>query len=247
MSISVTILTKNSEQYLAEVLESVSSFDEVILLDNGSTDSTFEVAEGFSNVVVHRTTFDGFGPMHNRAIDLAKNDWILSIDSDEVLSKELQEEIKEISKDDGAVYSFPVHNYFNGKWIRWCGWYPDRHVRLFNRKKTRFTDVQVHEGVITDGMKTCLLNNPVRHYSYSCTADFLRKMQVYSDLFAEQNVGKKKSSLLKAITHGLGGFLKSYIIKKGFMGGYEGFVISAYNGHTAYYKYLKLLEKNRQL
>lgn len=244
MNISVTILTKNSQKYLQEVLAALTDFNEVLLFDNGSTDKTLEIAAAFPNVKVAKGTFDGFGPTHNKASALAKWDWILSIDSDEVVTPEMAADIAATALDPGTVYSFPRHNYFNGTFIKWCGWYPDRQFRLYNRTKTRFTDAQVHEAIVTEGMRRIDLNGPLRHYSYHSHADFLAKMQSYSDLFARQYRGKRSSSPWKAFGHGIGAFLRAYFIKWGFLGGYEGFVISVYNGNTAFYKYLKLYEAN---
>jgi glycosyltransferase involved in cell wall biosynthesis len=244
--ISVTILTKNSQKYLWEVLDSLKGFTEVLIFDNGSTDETLNIAAGFENVTIHKGLFEGFGPTHNKASSLAKFDWILSMDSDEIVSHEMADEIFKLKLDPECVYSFPRHNYFNGKFIKWCGWYPDRQTRLYNRTKTRFTDAQVHEAVIVKGMNSVSLNGPMIHYSYECVADFLSKMQSYSTLFAKQNAGKRKSSPCKAVLHGFFAFFKSYILKRGILGGYEGFLISAYNGHTAFYKYIKLYEANQK-
>lgn len=245
--ISVTILTKNSQKYLVEVLSALSSFDEVVVYDTGSTDNTMRIAKEFPNVILHQSNFNGFGLTHNQATAVAKNDWILSVDSDEVVTREMAEEIALLSLTDNCVYSFPRHNYFNNKFIKWCGWYPDRQIRLYNRQKTQFTNAQVHEAIIATGMRQIELQNPLKHYSYACISDFLVKMQAYSDLFAKQYQGKRTSSPLKAIAHGWFAFFKSYVLKRGMLGGYEGFVISAYNGHTAFYKYLKLYEANRRL
>jgi glycosyltransferase involved in cell wall biosynthesis len=242
--ISVTILTKNSRKYLSEVLTALKCFDEIIIYDTGSTDDTLEIARKFPNASIYQDEFIGFGPTHNKASSIAKNDWILSIDSDEVVTTEMASEIMSINLNPRCVYSFSRHNYFNDKFIKWCGWYPDRQVRLYNRQNTSFTDVQVHEGIRIEKLKHISLQSPLRHYSYSSISNFLEKMQLYSDLFAKQNQGKISSSLFKAISHCLFAFFKSYILKKGFLGGYEGFVISKYNGHTAYYKYLKLYEAN---
>ncbi|MEI8365229.1 MAG: glycosyltransferase family 2 protein [Parachlamydiaceae bacterium] len=245
--ISVTVLAKNSEKYLREVLTALSSFGEVILYDTGSTDNTIDIAQQFQNVRVVRAPFIGFGPTHNEASSIARNDWILSIDSDEIASPAIAKAIAKESLDKGKVYSFPRHNYFNGKFIRWCGWYPDRQTRLYHRKTTKFSDAQVHEAILSEGMEQVQLQAPIIHYSYETIADFLSKMQAYSTLFADQYKGKRKSSLLKAISHGFFAFFKSYVLKSGFLGGYEGYVISAYNAHTAYYKYLKLYEANRKI
>jgi glycosyltransferase involved in cell wall biosynthesis len=245
--ITVTILTKNSEKYLEEVLKPLGDFNEVLLYDNGSTDRTCSIASQFPNVNIVRGTFDGFGITHNKASTAAKNDWILSIDSDEIVTSEMVQTIKTLALDPGSVYSFPRHNYFEGKWIRWCGWYPDRQYRLYNRKTTAFTTAEVHEAIIVEGHTHVPLDAPLIHYSYANQNDFLAKMQSYSSLFAKQYAGKKKSSIPIAIGHGLAAFLKSYLIKRGFMGGAQGFMISIYNGNTAFYKYLKLREANRTL
>jgi len=244
--ISVTILTKNSARYLEEVLAALRPFEEVLIYDNGSTDATLSIAEHYPNVTIKKGSFTGFGPTHNIASQLAKNDWILSIDSDEVVTPEMAEEVLKVSLDPTCVYSFPRNNYYNGKWIRWCGWYPDRQIRLYNRTKTKFTDAQVHESIIADKMQVIPLQSPLRHYSYNNHAEFLSKMQSYSDLFAKQYKGKRRSSPCKAVLHGLAAFMKAYVLKRGLMGGYEGFVISVYNGNTAFYKYLKLYEANQE-
>lgn len=244
--ISVTILTKNSQKHLKEILDSLHSFDEVVVCDTGSTDCTLEIARAYSNVLLYEKPFAGFGPTHNFASERAKNDWILSIDSDEVPSPELIEEIMEESLDPRCVYSIPRRNFFNGKWIRWCGWHPESVVRLYHRGSTCFSDEQVHEAVITQGLRVKSFKGALKHYSYDSIDQFLEKMQLYSELFAKQNVGKKRSGLGKAIAHGFYGFFKSFFLKRGFMGGFEGAVISFYNGHTAYYKYLKLREYNRK-
>ncbi|MFQ5730033.1 MAG: glycosyltransferase family 2 protein [Waddliaceae bacterium] len=200
--ISVTVLTKNSQRYIREVLAALQSFNEVVVYDTGSSDETLSIAEQFSNVVLYKKPFVGFGPTHNLASEAAKNDWILSIDSDEVVTPEMTQAIFRTPLDENCVYSFPRNNYFNGKLIKWCGWYPDRQVRLYNRKRTRFSDTQVHEGVLRENVQTVLLNAPFKHYSYASISEFLEKMQLYSDLFAKQYAGKKSSSSFKAILHG---------------------------------------------
>jgi len=245
--ISVTVLTKNSQKYLYEVLDALSSFDEVVICDTGSSDHTLEIARQYPNVMIFERHFIGFGPTHNVTSGLAKHDWILSVDSDEIVTPALAQEIGSLALQAGSVYSFPRHNEYRGKWIKWCGWYPDRQIRLYNRTETAFTNAQVHEAIRKEGMKEVELVAPLRHYSYAEVSDFITKMQSYSDLFAKQNQGRKKSSLGKALLHCFFAFFKSYIIKRGFLGGQEGFEISYYNANTAFYKYLKLAEANRAI
>lgn len=244
--ITVTILTKNSQKYLKEVLDAASAFDEVLVCDTGSTDFTLDIAKTYPNVTVCKEAFVGFGPTHNIASNLARNDWILSVDSDEIITPDLAKEILNTFLEDSCVYSVPRHNEYKGVWVKWCGWYPDRVNRLYNRSKTRFNDNLVHEAIIAEGFKEIALKSPLRHYSYDSVSNFLSKMQSYSDLFAAQNQGKKTSSMLKALLHGFFAFFKSYFLKKGFLGGSVGLEISIYNANTAFYKYLKLAEFNNQ-
>jgi glycosyltransferase involved in cell wall biosynthesis len=243
--ISVTVLSKNSQQHIQAVLQALTPFGEVVLYDTGSTDNTMEIAHAFPNVRIVQAEFEGFGKTHNKASAAAKHEWVLSIDSDELATPELCAAVQKEQLDPKAVYLFPRRNYFNNKWIKGCGWHPDRQIKLYHRQHTRFSNDQVHEAIEARQMRKVHLDGPILHYSYSSIADFLTKMQLYSTLFAVQNKGKKRSSLFKAVSHGLFAFIKSYILKKGFLDGVEGFVISSYNGHTAFYKYLKLREANR--
>ncbi|MBM3183689.1 MAG: glycosyltransferase family 2 protein [Chlamydiae bacterium] len=245
MNISVTILTKNSEETLSLTLDSLKSFEEVLVFDTGSVDQTLQIAKQYPNVRILENPFQGFGKMHNLAAKEASYDWILSIDSDEILTPALSQEILSLKLNPTSVYSLDRHNYFEGKWIRCCsGWYPDPVVRLYHRNSTQFTDDQVHETVVTQKLKIVPLKNPLIHTPYRSIDQFLCKMQLYSTLFARQNQGKT-SSLSKALFHGFFAFMKNYFFKRGFLGGRRGFVISVYNAHTTYYKYLKLAFLNK--
>lgn len=241
--ITATVLTKNSQKTLKSTLDSLVRFPQVIVLDSGSTDQTLKIAENYPNVQIHASPFLGFGPMHNLASELALYDWILSVDSDEIVSEDLAEEVLALPLDPKTIYSIQRKNYFNGKQIKWCGgWHPDFVWRLYHRKATRFSTDLVHEKIERKDLKIVKLKGTLTHTPYHEMNDFLDKMQHYSTLFAVQNSGKK-SSIFKALLHSWAAFLKSYFFKKGFLGGKEGLIISIYNGHTAFYKYLKLLEK----
>lgn len=243
---SVTVLTKNCAKTLRKTLESLSAFPEVIVLDSGSTDETLDIAKQFSNVHIHSSPFLGFGPMHNYASRLASHDWIFSVDADEEVSKELAQEIQNLSLNGEHVYSVERKNFYNGKQIKCCsGWYPDFVIRLYHRKKTSFSDDLIHERILTHGFKKNRLASPLLHRPYHEIGDFLHKMQHYTTLFAEQNA-REESSVIHAILHSWFAFIKSYIFKRGFLGGKEGFIISMYNGHTAFYKYLKLAERKEK-
>jgi hypothetical protein len=139
----------------------------------------------------------------------------------------------------------PRENHYKNIVVKSCGWYPDRVVRLYNRKQTQFSNRLVHEAIETKGVTVKKLKFPLIHTPYRSVSDFLEKMQRYTDLFAEQNCGIRKASHLTAFFHGLYSFFKSYILKRGILQGGVGFEISFYIGATAYYKYLKLQEINR--
>jgi glycosyltransferase involved in cell wall biosynthesis len=244
--ISVCILTKNSAATLKATLDSTAHFPEVLLLDNGSTDETLTIAATYPNVCIHQSPFIGFGPLRNRAASLAAHDWILALDSDEVLSPPLQREIAQISLNPQCAYRIPRHNFYNQKRIRGCGWDPESVCRLYHRKATAFSSAQVHESLLTHNLTILPLKHPLLHTPYRSVADFLTKMQHYSTLFAEQNQHRKDASLPKAMGHALFAFFKTYLIKRGWMCGAEGFFISFYNAHTAFYKYMKLRELNKE-
>jgi glycosyltransferase involved in cell wall biosynthesis len=204
--ISVVILTKNSEKYLADVLQAISHFQEVVVFDTGSTDTTIQIAKRFANVSVHEGAFKGFGKTRNEAALCAKNDWILAIDSDEIASPELVGEILSLPLQPKTVYSFWRKNFFRGKFIKGCSWYPDRQIRLYHRGDTQFSAALVHESVVVGTNRHVELNGYVVHYPYATIGDFLAKMQSYSTLFANEWRGKKKGGLAPALSHGLWSF-----------------------------------------
>ena len=246
--ISAVVLTKNSSRLIAEVLAALAWCDEVVVYDTGSDDSTLSIARRFPNVSLHqsRGPFEGFGVARQAGIKMARHDWIFSVDSDEVVSSELATEIAELLLDPTCVYVIPFANFFNGKHITTCGWAPDRHERLFNRRSTSFNACRVHENLDTRNLSLVTLRNPIRHYSYESFGDFVSKMSSYSRLFAEQNVGKRRSSPTKALFRSLWAFFKSFVLERGIFQGVEGLVISAYKSQTVFWKYLMLHEANRK-
>lgn len=247
--ISAVILTKNSQRLLFEVLQSLKELDEVIILDNGSNDDTLKIAQSFANVKICKHDFIGFGKLKQLGSKLAKNDWILSIDSDEIASKDLIDEILHYPLKNDFCYSYDVKNYFNGRHIRSCGWYPDRFCGVYNRKNADFDDSEVHEKIVAldSELKVIPLKGYISHFPYDNTNDFLNKMQKYTTLYAKDFCNKKQSSPLKALVHSLWCFIKNYFFQKGFLEGYEGFVIASYNAQTAFWKYIKLYEANKKV
>ena len=243
-AISIVLITKNSENSLKSCLESLKKFNDVIIYDNGSNDKTVQIAKSFANVTVHEGEFFGFGKTKAHAVSLAKHDWVFSLDSDETVSPELVDELLTMPLNDSQLYYVRRDNFYNGRHIKCCGWYPENIVRLFNKTKTNFDDSAVHEKIEVKNLKSDYLQFPINHYSFHSVADFLVKIQSYSEIYANEHKGKRSSSILKAILRGKSMFIKSYIIKGGWKCGFEGFVISFFAGLGTTVKYLKLREKN---
>lgn len=242
--ISVTILAKNAQKTLFECLKSVERFDEVILLDNQSDDETLKIAQEFSNVKIYQSEFIGFGALKNLALSYAKNDWILSLDSDEVLEEGLIEEIAQMQFQRGEYYCFLRKNFYQGEWIRGCGWHPDWVKRIFNKKEICFDNALVHEGLrISKHIKEKRLHGAIKHYSFEDISHLLDKMQRYSSLWAQQNP-HRSSSPIGAILRGVWVFVRNYFFKRGFLYGYKGFIISVCNALGAFFKYMKLYENS---
>ena len=245
--LSAIVLTLNSERRLEEVLSSLHWCEEILVMDTGSTDRTMEIALRFPNVNLRRLNgpFPGFGLARREAVAAARHDWILSVDSDEVVSEALSREIRSLELNPRSVYSMPFHNFFNGKRIVSCGWGRERHERLFHRRHVNFGSAALHEGLERNGAREVKLSGPIRHYSYESMEAFLGKMRAYGVLFASQHAGRKRSSPMKALLRGSWTFFNSYLLQGGLIQGSEGLAISAYRGQTAFWKYFLLHEANQ--
>lgn len=247
MNISAVVLAKNNENTIRKTLESLQGFNDVVVYDNGSSDSTMQIAQEFPNVNLIQGEFKGFGWTKNNAASFAKNDWILIIDSDEVVDKELFEILQHKTLDEKCVYKLNFKAFYKDIQVKYCGWNNQKIKRLYNKKQTQYNSNDVHEDIITEGFKIEELGGNVEHYSYHSISQFVIKADHYSTLFAQNNVGKKKSSPLKAYFNGFYSFIRTYIFKRGFLDGYVGLVIAFSHMVTNFYKYIKLYEANKEL
>jgi glycosyltransferase involved in cell wall biosynthesis len=246
MRISVAIITKNEELAIGRCLQSVSWADEVIVLDSGSTDKTIDIARDLGAKVSVTADWPGFGPQKNRALDLATGDWIFSLDADEWVTRELAEEIQSTitGKPDFDAYRLPRMSSFCGRFMRHSGWWPDHVVRLFRRGSARFSDDIVHERTLVDG-GVGTLRNTLMHETYVDLEDMQEKFNRYSTLGAEAlHARGARGGIAKAVLHGLSAFLRTYLLRRGFLDGREGFLLAVANAEVAYYKYAKLLLLN---
>ena len=247
MNISVVVLAKNNEQTIKKTLESLSKFDDVVVYDNGSSDNTKNIAKSFSNVNLIEGEFKGFGWTKNQAASFAKNDWILIIDSDEVVDNELFNELENIILNQDTVYKLNFKAFYKDVQVKYCGWNNQKIKRLYNKKITAYNSNDVHEDILTDGLKIEFIKGNVEHYSYQTISQFIIKADRYSTLFAQNNVGKKSSSPSKAFFNGMYSFLRTYILKQGFRDGYVGLIVAYSHMVTNFYKYIKLYELNKEL
>ena len=244
--ISCVIIAKNAESTLKATLDSLKIFDEVILYSNNSTDNTDEIARAYENVMLIEGTFIGFGPTKNVAAGYATNDWVLSLDADEVLSDEFIHALNKLTLNNDNIYSITRENYYKKTLVTHC-WGDDVIVRLYNKHLTAFTDKQVHEYIISDNFTLHNIAGKIRHYPYATITDFIIKLDRYSTIYAQENRGKKPSSPLKAFFNAQFSFCKTYIFKGGFLDGYAGLIIAFSHMATNFYKYMKLYEMNKEL
>jgi glycosyltransferase involved in cell wall biosynthesis len=242
VSLTVALLTYNSERTIKQVLESVKGLaDSVVALDSGSKDSTVEVLRSFG-AEVHYREFDNFVNQKNYLLSLVKSDWVLFLDDDEVVSKELRESIKrELSGPGKDGYFVNRLTYYLGRWIRHA-WYPDWQLRLVRREVARWLGSEVHEKLAVEG-EVGYLKGELLHYSYFTLSEHLKKIDSYSTLYARGAYKRgKRFSLVKLLTSPAGAFLRRYILKRGFLDGFEGFVLSVMASYYTFLKYLKLWE-----
>ncbi len=244
MKISPVLITKNAVSTINLTLDSLMDFEEVIVLDTGSTDHTVEIARHYKNVRLYKTSFTGFGEAKNAAAKLAKNDWILSIDADEVVTKELLDSIRNVELKNNTIYKFRRLNYYKGKQVRFSGWGKEYVTRIYNKKITAFNTKLVHESIVKDGYRVKELRGSIIHHSYLSISDFGRKRELYSELFAIEYCDKRKSSPFIAFVKSAFDFFNTYFIQLGCLDGYRGLMIAISNAYVTFTKYLKLFEAN---
>lgn len=243
MKLSVIIITKNAATMIQRCLESVAWADETIVVDSGSTDGTLEICQKMGVRLTINTDWPGFGAQKNRALDLATGDWVLSIDADEWVTPELRAEILAIIDSHAAAhaYAIPRRSSFCGRFMKHSGWWPDYVVRLFQRNSARFSDDQVHERLIVSGT-TRKLKQPLLHETVSDMDQMLSKMNMYSSASAGMlHANGRRASIGTALLHGGWAFFRTYVLRRGFLDGREGFLLAVVNAEGSYYRYIKLM------
>jgi glycosyltransferase involved in cell wall biosynthesis len=243
MKLSVIIITRNEAENIQACLDSVRFANQWIIVDSGSADGTQAIARAAGATVIETIDWPGFGPQKNRALEAATGDWILSLDADERIPAALQQEIvAAMANPAHTAWALPRLSSFCGHFIRHAGWYPDYIVRLFQRDAARFSDDLVHEQVIVSRGSTGKLNHHIVHFSYRDDTAYLRKLEQYSTLGAQQAYAAgKRGGLANALLHALSAFLRSYIFKRGLLDGRAGLMVAISTAESTYHKYFKLM------
>ncbi|MGB8771489.1 MAG: glycosyltransferase family 2 protein [Candidatus Korobacteraceae bacterium] len=248
MGLSVAIVAMNEEAIIGQTLESVRWADEIVLVDSGSTDRTCDIARQYGAKVLLRA-WPGFSQQKSYAFDNCTQDWILSLDADEVVTLELAEEIRAVIGNPNALnaYWIPRKNLFLGKWTRFGGFYPDPKLRLFRRGRGFMTGAEPHPRIdLKPGFdqRTERLKNPMVHDAYPTLASYMAHMNRYSSTGAKAAVaeGHRGFSILDIVLRPMATFIYNYFFRLGFLDGREGLLLHLYHAVYVSNKYAKVWE-----
>lgn len=241
--ISACIISFNEEKKIEDCLKSLQGVaDEIIVVDSLSTDKTVEIARRYTDRIIDQK-FLGHVEQKNLAVSHASHDWILSLDCDERLTPELRESILAIKDklDEHDAYQMARKTFYVYRWLNHC-WYPDRKVRLFNKHKAKWGGTNPHDRVEVDSDNIQRLKGDMEHYSFDSISAHIKTLDNFTEIGAREIIAKnKKVSLWDPFTHGLWTFIRLYFLRRGFMDGFAGFVVSTLSFMHAFTKYSKVI------
>lgn len=245
--LSVVMIAKNEAELLADALASVSWADEIIVLDAGSSDATPEIARQHGALLFSATTWQGYGKQRQLAQQHATHAMILMIDADERVTPALRTAIEQVLAQPPAdmVYSIARRNLFLGRFMRHSGWYPDRVLRLYPRTY-RYNDNQVHESLETNGARVVPLPGDLLHLTCRDFGAFQRKQLAYAEAWAQQRHQQgKKCGIFSVFSHTTSAFLKTLLLRAGFLDGKQGWLLAMVNAQYTFNKYAALWALNQ--
>ena len=243
MPVSATVITFNEAANIEAALRSLDWVDEIVVVDSESTDDTVAIARRFTDRVIVRP-WPGYSDQKNFAAGAASYDWILSVDADERIPTPLADEIRAVMREGStnAGYRLPRITFHLGRWIRSTDWYPDHQLRLYDRRRARWTGRYVHESVSADGPVSAL-RGEIQHYAYRDIAHHLQTMDRYTTLAARQMFEEGRTAgWLDLALHPPAAFLRNYVLRGGFRDGAAGLIVSAMNARYVGLKFAKLWE-----
>jgi glycosyltransferase involved in cell wall biosynthesis len=246
--LSVALIVRDEADNLPDCLGSVAFARQIVVVDSGSRDETCRIAAA-SGCEVCVEPWRGFGPQKQFAVEQCREPWVLILDADERLPPETAQRVREIVSapaGNTAGYSFPRKNFFQGRWIRHAGWWPDRVVRLFQNGRGRLTEALVHEAVLVDGPVEAL-GVPIEHQTESDLGAILRKIDRYSTLGAEEAFAAgRRATVWSALMRSEMTFLQGYVLRGGFLDGPQGLTLAVTDAVNKFCKYAKLSELSRR-
>lgn len=241
--ISACIISYNEEEKIEECLKSLQGIaDEIVIVDSLSQDSTKEIAKRYTDKVFEQA-FLGHVEQKNLAVSKASNDWIISLDCDERLTPELRDSILSI-KDNlhkADAYKMARRTFYVYRWLNHC-WYPDYKIRLFNRASAKWGGINPHDRVEVVGKNIMTLEGDILHYSFNSISEHIRTIDNFTEIGAQEII--KRGKTVKIWTPWLRGFwtfIKLYLLKRGFLDGYAGLIVSVLSGMHVFIKYNKVL------
>jgi len=242
--ISACIITYNEEKNIAACLESISWVEEIIVVDSLSSDRTVELCRKYTDRV-HLKEWQGHVRQKNYALQLARHEWVLCLDADERVSPELRREIEEcLSTENRSAdgYYFPRHSFYLGRWINHGGWYPDYKLRLFKKSRGRWGGKDPHDRVLLDG-DGAYLQSDLLHYVYRNLSHQLQTVDSFSSITAAGlDADGERFSPARLVLRPIFKFIGTYVIKRGFLDGLPGFIISVASSFYVFLRYAKLWE-----
>ena len=244
--LSVTIIALNEAAHIRACLDAVRWADERLVVDSGSTDGTQELARAAGARVIERD-WPGYSEQKNFAATQASHDWILSVDADERVTPELATEIRELLArgPEAAGYRVPRVTWHLGRWIRTTDWYPDRQLRLYDRRRATWPARRVHESVTADG-PVVDLKGEMQHFAYRDIGHHMQTMDRYTTLAAaELHAAGRRAGLFDLTVHPWAAFMRNYLLRGGITDGIPGFVISTMNAYYVFLKFAKLWAKGK--
>jgi glycosyltransferase involved in cell wall biosynthesis len=243
--LSAVIITFNEERNIVRCIDSLQDIvDEIVVIDSFSTDKTFEICLA-KGVKVIQNKFEGHIQQKNFALQQAKNDWVISLDADEAITEQLKKSIIDVLKNPiEKGYKFNRLTNYCGKWVRYCGWYPDTKLRLVNRNFARWKGVNPHDKLeLQIGLNEGFLKGDLLHYSYYSKEDHYKQIEYFGKIAAHEAFknGKRVNKII-LVGKVLAQFIKSYLLKLGMLDGMTGLKISFRSAYATYRKY-KLLSQ----
>lgn len=241
--LSVVTMTKNSAEKIIDCLESVKWCDDIVIIDDFSRDNTLELVRGYTDNI-HQRKWENEGVQRNFAYSKARNDYILSLDSDERVTAELKDEIIALMEKGFTYngYNIPHRNYIGKRWIQHGGWYPNAKLKLFKKSAFQYAEEEYHPPAIMEGDRFTL-NSEIVHFAYRDLADMVSKLNHQTNFEARKWFrDKRKMSLARAMRKTIDRFLKAFILKQGFRDGFLGFMLAGLSGFYQILSYAKFVE-----